>query len=117
MIFDPVISKISPDTAGICSHKIGLLDWQEKFGDERFDAIFHLASITDTTNHDQFEQVHDNVESFRRLLNFTKPTRTRIVYASSAATYGLTSEANEESDGAAPANVYAFSKVIMDNLA
>jgi len=30
----------------------------------------HLASITDTTNHDQLEQVHDNVESFRRILNF-----------------------------------------------
>src|SRR6266853_2955064 len=116
MIFDPVISKISPDTAGICSHKIGLLDWQEKFGDERFDAIFHLASITDTTNHDQFEQVHDNVESFRRILNFARSTKTRIVYASSAATYGPATEASVESNGAAPANVYAFSKVIMDNI-
>jgi len=99
------------------AQNLATLDWQKQFGEEKFDAIFHLASITDTTNHDQFEQVHDNVESFRRLLNFTKPTRTRIVYASSAATYGLTSKANEESDGAAPANVYAFSKVIMDNLA
>src|SRR5207248_1191818 len=33
------------------------LSWREQFGDEKFDAIFHLASITDTTNHDQFEQV------------------------------------------------------------
>ena len=67
------------------------LDWREQFGDPAtagFDAIFHLASITDTTNHDQFEQVHDNVESFRRLLNFARPTKTRIIYASSASTYG-----------------------------
>src|SRR6266853_2688783 len=117
MIFDPVISKISPDTAGICSHKIGLLDWQEKFGDERFDAIFHLASITDTTNHDQFEQVHDNVESFRLLLNFARPSKIRIIYASSASTYGAVTDASQESNGAAPANVYSFSKVIMDNIA
>ena len=48
------------------------LDWQKQFGDEKFDAIFHLASITDTTNHNQFEQVHDNVESFRRLLDFAE---------------------------------------------
>ena len=62
-------------------------------------------------------QVHDNVESFRRLLRFAKPTKTRIIYASSASTYGAASEASVESNGAAPANVYAFSKVIMDNLA
>ncbi len=93
------------------------LDWHKQFGDEKFDVIFHLASITDTTLHDQFVQTHDNVESFRRLLRFAKPTKTRIVYASSASTYGAASEASVESNGAAPANVYAFSKVIMDNLA
>jgi ADP-L-glycero-D-manno-heptose 6-epimerase len=93
------------------------LDWQEKFGTENFDAIFHLASITDTTLHDQFVQVHDNVESFRRLLNFARSTQTRVIYASSAATYGPATEASVESSGAAPANVYAFSKVIMDNIA
>jgi ADP-L-glycero-D-manno-heptose 6-epimerase len=76
-----------------------------------------LASITDTTLHDQFIQVHDNVESFRRLLNFARPTRTRIIYASSASTYGPASEASAESDGAVPANIYAFSKTIMDNIA
>ena len=84
---------------------------------EKFDAIFHLASITDTTLHDQFVQVHDNVESFRRILNFARPTKTRIIYASSAATYGPATEASAESNGAAPANVYSFSKVIMDNIA
>lgn len=96
---------------------LATLDWKEQFGDEKFDAIFHLASITDTTNHDQFVQTHDNVESFRRLLNFAKSNKTRVIYASSAATYGAANEAIVESNGAAPANIYAFSKVIMDNLA
>src|SRR6476646_1773433 len=102
------------------AENLATLDWREKFGDPAaagFDAIFHLASITDTTLHDQFVQVHDNVESFRRLLNFARPTKTRIIYASSAATYGTATEASLESNGAAPANVYAFSKVIMDNIA
>ena len=99
---------------------LATLDWLQKFGGPaavEFDAIFHLASITDTTLHDQFVQVHDNVESFRRLLNFARPTKTRVIYASSAATYGPATEASMESNGAAPANVYAFSKVIMDNIA
>src|SRR5256714_7537233 len=99
------------------AQNLATLDWQEQFGDEKFDAIFHLASITDTTNHDQFEQVHDNVESFRRILNFARPTKTRIIFASSASIYGAAEEASVESNGAAPANVYAFSKAIMDNLA
>jgi ADP-L-glycero-D-manno-heptose 6-epimerase len=93
------------------------LDWREQFGEEKFDAIFHLASITDTTLHDQFPQVHDNVESFRCLLRFAQADRTRVIYASSAATYGAVSGMSREEDAAAPANVYAFSKVIMDNLA
>src|SRR5499425_2652903 len=99
------------------AQNLATLDWREQFGNEKFDAIFHLASITDTTLHDQFVQVHDNVESFRRLLDFARPTKTRIIYASSAATYGPATEASVESNGAAPANVYAFSKVIMDNIA
>jgi len=99
------------------AQNLATLDWHAQFADQKFDAVFHLASITDTTLHDQFVQVHDNVESFRRLLNFARPNRTRIIYASSAATYGSAAAASVESDGAAPANVYAFSKVIMDNIA
>ena len=99
------------------AQNLATLDLREQFGDEKFDAIFHLASITDTTMHDQFAQVHDNVESFRRILNFAKPTKTRIIYASSASTYGPAKEASTEANGAAPANIYAFSKTIMDNVA
>ena len=99
------------------AQNLATLDWRQQFGDERFDAIFHLASITDTTLHDQFVQVHDNVESFRRLLNFARPTKTRIIYASSASIYGAVTQASVETNGAAPANVYSFSKVIMDNIA
>ena len=99
------------------AQNLATLDWHAQFGTEKFDVIFHLASITDTTLHDQFVQVHDNVESFRRLLNFARPTKTRVIYASSASTYGAVTQASVESNGAAPANVYSFSKVIMDNIA
>jgi ADP-L-glycero-D-manno-heptose 6-epimerase len=107
--------------AGYCgdfvAQNLATLDWLEQFGDEKFDTIFHLASITDTTLHDQFVQVHDNVESFRRVLNFARPTKTRVIYASSASTYGAVTAASVESNGAAPANAYSFSKAIMDNIA
>ena len=96
---------------------ISRMDWQAQFKDLQFDAIFHEASITDTTVHDQILQTHDNVEGFRRLLEFAAPTKTPVVYASSAATYGITAGVNREDQPPAPANIYAFSKVQLDNLA
>ena len=96
---------------------VSRLDWAAQFKNLAFDAIFHEASITDTTVHDQRLQVHDNVEGFRRLLEFAAPRQTPVVYASSAATYGIAAGINRESQPPAPANVYAFSKVQLDNLA
>lgn len=96
---------------------ISRLDWFAHFRDLVFDAIFHEASITDTTVHDQLLQVHDNVEGFRRLLDFAVASQTPVVYASSAATYGIGSTLMREDQPPAPANVYAFSKVQLDNLA
>jgi ADP-L-glycero-D-manno-heptose 6-epimerase len=96
---------------------ISRLDWEKQFKGRAFDAIFHEASITDTTVHDQFQQTHDNIEGFRRLLEFAARSQTPVVYASSAATYGIGSRRNSEEDRPAPANVYAFSKAHLDNLA
>ena len=96
---------------------VSRLDWEGQFKDRTFDAIFHEASITDTTEHNQFLQAHDNIEGFRKLLNFAASAQTPVVYASSAATYGIGSGAMREDQPPAPANVYAFSKVQLDNLA
>jgi ADP-L-glycero-D-manno-heptose 6-epimerase len=96
---------------------VARLDWAAQFKDEVFDAIFHEASITDTTVHDQRLQAHDNIEGFRRLLEFARPHQTPVVYASSAATYGICSGIQREEQPPAPANIYAFSKVQLDNVA
>ncbi len=78
-----------------------------------FDAVFHLASSTDTTVHDERLMIHDNVEGFRAVLGLKAD---RIVYASSAAIYGIGAERMSEESPPRPANVYAFSKTILDNL-
>jgi ADP-L-glycero-D-manno-heptose 6-epimerase len=97
---------------------VSRLDWHAQFKDLTFDAIFHEASITDTTVHDQFLQAHDNIEGFRRVLDFAQPAQTPVVYASSAAVYGVGggSRMNEDQPPA-PANIYAFSKRQLDSLA
>ena len=96
---------------------ISRMNWHEDFGDRDFDAIFHEASVTDTTVHDQLLQGHDNIEGFRKLLEFAEPTQTPVVYASSAATYGTDGGLMVETQPPAPANIYAFTKVQLDNLA
>jgi ADP-L-glycero-D-manno-heptose 6-epimerase len=93
------------------------LDFKHYFGGRKVDLVFHLASITDTTDHNQFRQVHDNVESWRNLLNYFEGRKTRLVYASSAATYGIAAGVNKVDQAPKPANVYAYSKVQLDNLA
>lgn len=80
---------------------------------EKFDVVFHLASITDTRVLDQRLMVHENVEGFRAVLGLAP----RVVYASSASVYGITAARMSESAAPRPANVYAFSKAILDNLA
>ena len=93
------------------------LDWERQFADAEIGLIYHLASITDTTVTDQRQMVDRNVEGFRQILRFARARAVRVVYASSAATYGLASGLMREDQPPAPANVYGFSKMIMDNLA
>jgi ADP-L-glycero-D-manno-heptose 6-epimerase len=93
------------------------LDWPGRFAGSAVDCIYHLASITDTTVADQRQMVHRNVESFRRILAFAGPAGVKVVYASSGATYGQTEGVMREDQPPAPANVYGFSKCILDNLA
>ena len=86
--------------------------------DMYFDAIVHEAAITDTTVMDQKAMMEQNVEAFKNLLNFAAENEIKkVIYASSAATYGNGPVPNVETQPTHPENVYGFSKVIMDNVA
>jgi len=102
----------------ICAFDVSAADPAGIISGREPSVVFHLASITDTTVTDDRLMVHDNVEGFRRILNFCLSRSTPLVYASSAATYGIQDKGRMREDmTAAPANVYAFSKTILDNLA
>ena len=86
--------------------------------DMYFDAIFHEAAITDTTVMDQKAMMEQNVEAFKNLLAYAAENEIKkVIYASSAATYGNGPVPNVETQPTHPENVYGFSKVIMDNVA
>lgn len=88
------------------------------------EVIFHLASITDTTITDQSQMLIDNCEPFEMLLDAAVELGVKLVWASSAATYGthangavLQRRPFRLDDAGRPANVYGFSKWVMENMA
>jgi ADP-L-glycero-D-manno-heptose 6-epimerase len=83
----------------------------------RFDVVFHQASITDTTVMDQRQMMQNNVEAFRKLLDQAAAWGSRVVWASSCSIYGRGPVPMKESQIPDPLNVYAFSKMMMEQLA
>src|SRR6202050_1138670 len=56
---------------------VAQLDLKHYFGGRKVDLVFHLASITDTTDHNQFRQVHDKVEAWGNLLKHFEGRKPR----------------------------------------
>ncbi len=88
-----------------------------------FDCIFHEASITGViaadgaATSDPHRMLRNNVETFRKLLDWAAQTKARVVWASSCSVYGRGAVPMKESQVPDPLNTYAFSKVCMERLA
>lgn len=82
-----------------------------------FEIIFHQASITDTTVHDQHKMMRNNLEGFRNLLDLAVGWGSRVIWASSCSIYGQGAVPMKEAQPPDPLNVYAFSKMMMERLA
>lgn len=83
--------------------------------------IVHMAAITDTTVEDQAQMLDDNAgPAWDGLLESVLEAGHKLVYASSAATYGTPPQAAAHQpfplDAAGkPDNIYGFSKWVMEN--
>ena len=90
--------------------------WAARVG--KIDAVFHQAAISDTTVMDQAKMMKVNVESFRDLLVWAAKAKVKkVVYASSAGTYGDAPVPQREDSELRPMNVYGFSKCVMETVA
>ncbi|NOR72438.1 MAG: ADP-glyceromanno-heptose 6-epimerase [Mariprofundaceae bacterium] len=83
----------------------------------KFTAVMHQAAITDTTVMDQRLMVEVNTNAFASILEASAKSGTRVVYASSAGTYGNSEAPNRIGSGEEPENIYGFSKLAMDRVA
>jgi len=82
-----------------------------------YSAILHQGAISDTTVLEQRHMLEINTNAFAALLAASCESGTKLVYASSAATYGNAPAPNRVGGIEEPANIYGFSKLCMDRIA
>jgi ADP-L-glycero-D-manno-heptose 6-epimerase len=79
-------------------------------------AIFHEGACSDTMEHNGRFMLDNNYRCSKNLLDACQARRTRLLYASSAATYGASSTFREDPKFERPLNVYGYSKLLFDNV-
>ncbi len=92
-------------------------DLLESIAAGEFTAVMHQAAITDTTVMDQRLMVEVNTNAFASILEASAKSGIRVIYASSAGTYGNSAAPNRVGVGEEPENIYGFSKLAMDRVA
>jgi ADP-L-glycero-D-manno-heptose 6-epimerase len=80
------------------------------------DAIFHEGACSDTMESDGHYMMENNFRYSLGLLDWCVDQEVQFLYASSAATYGGSSEFREERRYEAPLNVYGYSKFLFDQI-
>jgi ADP-L-glycero-D-manno-heptose 6-epimerase len=82
----------------------------------RIDAVFHEGACSDTMEHDGRLMLDLNYRASKTLLDACQARGVRLLYASSAATYGGSASFREEPAFERPLNVYGWSKLLFDNV-
>lgn len=82
----------------------------------RVDAVLHQGACSDTMEHNGRFMLENNYRSSKNLLDACQAQGTRLIYASSAATYGGSATFREERQFEQPLNVYGYSKLLFDNV-
>src|ERR1700712_2663276 len=82
----------------------------------KLDAVFHEGACSDTMEHDGRFMLDTNYRCSKDLLDACQAQGTRLLYASSAATYGGSASFREEPEFERPLNVYGYSKLLFDNV-
>lgn len=110
----------------IAKHPIGdfvapehMFDWLEKRWRD-VELVVHMAAVSSTTEPDADKIVHSNFTLSRDLFRWCADHQRRLVYASSAATYGGGEHGFDDDDSyeglvrLRPLNTYGWSKALFD---
>jgi ADP-L-glycero-D-manno-heptose 6-epimerase len=94
-------------------------DFYTRFAKGEFgkvDAVLHEGACSDTMEHDGRFMLDTNYRCSKDLMDACLAQGTRLLYASSAATYGGSASFREEPEFEQPLNVYGYSKLLFDNI-
>ena len=80
----------------------------------RVEAVFHEGACSDTMESDGRYMMENNFTTSTSLQKSCALQNTRLIYASSAATYGGSSVFKESPEFEQPLNVYGYSKLLFD---
>ncbi len=78
-------------------------------------AILHQGACSNTLEDDGRYMMDNNFTYSKEILHFAVEWGVPLVYASTAATYGLSEQFTEEPANERPLNVYGYSKLVFDN--
>ena len=96
--------------------KESLAGWLNSLDDySDIECVYHLGACTDTTEWNGVLMMKENFEASKTIYQFCAKFDVPLVYASSAAVYGLTVESEEIDENERPLNIYGFSKLMFDN--
>ena len=82
----------------------------------KVEVIFHEGACSDTMEHNGRFMLENNYRCSKELLDACQARGTRLLYASSAATYGGSATFRETPEFERPLNVYGYSKLLFDNI-
>ena len=92
-------------------------DFYDLFADRAFgdvEAVFHEGACSDTMELDGKYMMDNNYTLSCELFHACQDLGTRLLYASSAATYGGSNTFSESPEHEKPLNVYGYSKLLFD---
>jgi ADP-L-glycero-D-manno-heptose 6-epimerase len=80
------------------------------------EVVFHQGACSDTMETDGRYMLENNYRYTLALFEWCQQARIPFIYASSAATYGLTQTFSEDRANEQPLNVYGYSKFLFDQI-
>ncbi len=81
----------------------------------KVEAIFHQGACANTLEDDGVYMMDNNCEYSKEVLDYAIRVNAPLIYASTAAVYGLSGRFRETPENEMPLNVYGFSKLTFDN--
>ncbi len=86
-----------------------------KFSGAKVRAIVHNGACSNTLEDDGQYMLDNNFTYSKEVLRYAVESKVPLVYASTAAVYGLSKVSVESEEHERPLNIYGFSKLVFDN--